>query len=110
MQQIRQRTSTMMEPMTYTQFGVISGRTLAIFLPAAIMAKLEIFRSIFPEHLRTEMLHQQDCPGVGSRRMTELQWRYATDPYLPPQRPLHFLPAEAPESAIWKGSFRNKEA
>lgn len=43
MQQIRQRTSTMMEPMTYLQFGVISGRTLAIFLPAAIMAKLAIF-------------------------------------------------------------------
>jgi hypothetical protein len=42
-----------------------------------------------------------------ARRAIEIEWRYATDPHLPPRAAPDFRSREDPEKQIWTYSFKD---
>lgn len=58
-------------------------------------------RSQFLLHLQEQDAHQAHAVTAVARRAIELEWRYSTDPNLPPRRAPHFRPRTDPEEQVW---------
>lgn len=55
---------------------------------------------------RSTSCYRNDTPT--DRRTIELEWRYATDPHLPPRAPPHFRPREDPKEHLWTYGFKDE--
>jgi hypothetical protein len=69
--------------------------------------KTWILRSNFLSHLNEGDAHMPTGATPAARRTIELEWRYVTDPHLPPRAAPDFLPQEDPEQHIWTYSVRD---
>ena len=65
-----------------------------------------ILRSNFLLHLQEES-HATIATTPTARRAIEEEWRYATDPHLPPRAAPDFRSREDPEEQIWTYSFKD---
>jgi len=58
-------------------------------------------RSNFLLHLQEREAHMTTAATPAARRAIEIEWRYATDPHLPPRAAPDFRSREDPEEQIW---------
>ena len=64
-------------------------------------------RSNFLVYLQEREAHGTVATTTGARRAIEIEWRYTTDPYLPPRAALDFRSREDPNEQIWNYSFKD---
>ena len=64
-------------------------------------------RSNFLSHLNECEAHSAILTTTAARPAIEIDWRYATDPDLPPRVAPHFRPREDPEEVMWNYSFKD---
>lgn len=64
-------------------------------------------RSNFLVHLQEREAHGTVATTPAARRAIEIEWRYTTDPYLPPQAAPDFRPWEDPNKQVWNCSFKD---
>jgi hypothetical protein len=64
-------------------------------------------RSNFLAHLQDQEAHAPTATTPAARRSIELEWRYATDPHLPPRAAPDFRPQEDPEEQVWDYGYRD---
>jgi hypothetical protein len=64
-------------------------------------------RSNFLLHLQEQNAHATTATTVAVRRAIEKEWRYLTDPNLPPRNAPNFQPRDDPEEDIWNYNFRD---
>ncbi|KAL9630940.1 MAG: hypothetical protein Q9204_004470 [Flavoplaca sp. TL-2023a] len=64
-------------------------------------------RSNFLSHLNECDAHSAILTTPTARRAIEIDWRYATDPYLPPRVVPRFRPREDLEEDVWDYSFKD---
>lgn len=64
-------------------------------------------RSNFLLHLHEREAHRTISKTPAERRAVELEWRYTTDPYMPPQVAPHFRSREHPDEHVWNYSFKD---
>ncbi|KAF2477206.1 uncharacterized protein BDR25DRAFT_44265 [Lindgomyces ingoldianus] len=57
-------------------------------------------RSNFLTHLQERKAHGPTATTPAARRAIEIEWRYTTDPYLPPRAPPDFRSREDPEEQV----------
>jgi hypothetical protein len=69
--------------------------------------KTWLLRSNFLFHLVEEGSHKTTAMTPAARRVIEKEWRYATDPNLPPRAAPHFRSREDPDEHIWDYNFRD---
>ncbi|KAI1121627.1 hypothetical protein F5Y10DRAFT_255912 [Nemania abortiva] len=62
-------------------------------------------RSNFLLHLQEREAHMATTPAA--RRAIEVEWRYITDPNLPPRAAPGFRPREDPEEQIWTYNIKD---
>lgn len=65
-------------------------------------------RSNFLAHLQENEAHAATASTPAARRATEIEWRYTTDPHLPPRTAPAFHSREDPEEHIWAYSLKDK--
>ncbi|KAJ8128708.1 hypothetical protein O1611_g4930 [Lasiodiplodia mahajangana] len=63
-------------------------------------------RSNFLLHLQEREAHMAAATPA-ARRAIEIEWRYITDPNLPPRAAPEFRPREDPQEHIWTYSFKD---
>lgn len=66
-----------------------------------------ILRSNFLLHLQEREAHSSSATTPAARRAIEIDWRYITDPYLPPRAAPNFRSREDPAEQIWTYSFKD---
>lgn len=66
-----------------------------------------LLRSNFLSHLREGKVHATILETRSDRRAIELEWRYNTDPHLPPRAAPNFRPREDPDEHVWEYGFRD---
>lgn len=64
-------------------------------------------RSNFLLHLYQQEAHTESAATPAARREIEVNWRYATDPNLPPRRAPDFRSQTDPGEAIWYYSLKD---
>ncbi|KAL8889457.1 MAG: hypothetical protein Q9192_006018 [Flavoplaca navasiana] len=64
-------------------------------------------QSNFLSHLNEREAHSAISTTPTARRAIEIDWRYATDPDLPPRVAPRFRPREDPEKDVWNYSFKD---
>ena len=64
-------------------------------------------RSNFLLHLQEREAHGTSATTPTARRAIEIDWRYTTDPYLPPRAAPDFRSREDPDEQVWDYSVRN---
>lgn len=64
-------------------------------------------RSNFLLHLQEREAHGTTATTPAARRAIEIEWRYTTDPHLPPRAAPDFRPREDPDEHIWVYSFKD---
>lgn len=64
-------------------------------------------RSNFHLHLQEQEEHRTSAATPGARRAVEIDWRYTTDPYLPPRAAPGFRSREDPDEQVWNYSFKD---
>jgi hypothetical protein len=64
-------------------------------------------RSNFLFHLHEQEAHGSSATTPTARRAIEIEWRYATDPHLPPRTDPGFRSREHPDEHIWNYSFKD---
>ncbi|KAH7406321.1 hypothetical protein DE146DRAFT_735019 [Phaeosphaeria sp. MPI-PUGE-AT-0046c] len=69
--------------------------------------KTWLLRSNFFFHLHEEDAHKATAMTPAARRAIEKEWRYATDPHLPPRAAPYFRSREDPDEHIWDYNFRD---
>jgi hypothetical protein len=65
-------------------------------------------RSNFLLHLQEREAHEASAITPAARRAIEIDWRYTTDPYLPPRAAPDFRSREDPDEHVWIYSFKDK--
>ncbi|KAI0099682.1 hypothetical protein GGR51DRAFT_534777 [Nemania sp. FL0031] len=65
-----------------------------------------LLRSNFLLHLQQHEAHMATTTPA-ARRAIEIEWRYITDPHLPPRAAPDFRSREDPEEQIWTYSIRD---
>ncbi|XP_014550228.1 hypothetical protein COCVIDRAFT_63347, partial [Bipolaris victoriae FI3] len=66
-----------------------------------------LLRSNFLLHLKKEGAHSIAATTPAARRMIEKEWRYTTDPHLPPRAAPEFRSREDPDEHVWEYGFRD---
>lgn len=66
-----------------------------------------LLRSNFLLHSQEQEAHGTSATTPAARRAIEINWRYTTDPYLPPRAALDFRSREDPDEQVWEYSFRD---
>lgn len=69
--------------------------------------KTWLLRSNFLFHLVEEDSHKTTAMTPAARRVIEKEWRYTTDPNLPPRAAPDFRSREDPDEHIWDYNFRD---
>jgi hypothetical protein len=69
-------------------------------------AKSWNLRSNFLLHLQEREAHGTTATTPAARRAIEIEWRYTTDPHLPPLVAPGFRSREDPDEHIWVYSFK----
>jgi len=64
-------------------------------------------RSNFLLYLQEREAHGTSATTPAARRAIEIDWRYTTDPYLPPRAAPDFRSREDPDEQVWNYSFRD---
>ena len=64
-------------------------------------------RSNFLLHLQEQDAHRTLLTTPAARRAIEIDWRYTTDPYLPPRAAPDFRSREDPDEQVWDYSFKD---
>ncbi|KAF2188513.1 hypothetical protein K469DRAFT_703083 [Zopfia rhizophila CBS 207.26] len=64
-------------------------------------------RSNFLLHLQERKAHGTSATTPATRRAIEIDWRYITDPYLPPRAAPDFRSREDPDEQVWDYSFKD---
>lgn len=64
-------------------------------------------RSNFLEHLHEREAHGTVASTPAARRAIEMEWRYTTDPCLPPRAAPNFHSRKDPDEQVWDYSFRD---
>lgn len=64
-------------------------------------------RSNFLVHLQEREAHGTVAMTPAARRAIEIEWRYTTDPYLPPRAAPDFRSREDPNEQVWIYSFKD---
>lgn len=64
-------------------------------------------RSNFLLHLQEREAHGASATTPAARRAIEIDWRYTTDPYLPPRVAPDFRSREDPDEQVWDYSFKD---
>lgn len=64
-------------------------------------------RSNFLLHLQEREAHGTSATTPAARRVIEIDWRYATDPHLPPRAAPDFRSREDPDEHVWHCSFKD---
>ncbi|KAF1952621.1 hypothetical protein CC80DRAFT_421890, partial [Byssothecium circinans] len=62
-----------------------------------------LLRSSFLLHLQEEDSHRT-ATTPAARRTIEQEWRYTTDPHLPPRTAPDFRPRDDPDEHVWEHS------
>ncbi|KAH9873081.1 hypothetical protein J1614_005478 [Plenodomus biglobosus] len=65
-----------------------------------------LLRSNFLLHLQEEDAHWA-ATTPAARRTIEQEWRYMTDPHLPPRKAPYFRPQDDPDEHVWEYGFRD---
>ncbi|KAG8421889.1 hypothetical protein J3458_003726 [Metarhizium acridum] len=66
-----------------------------------------LLRSNFLLHLKEQEVHLASAASAAARRAIELQWRYSTNPHLPPRAAPMFRSRSDPEEHVWEYGFRD---
>lgn len=66
-----------------------------------------LLRSNFLFHLQEQYSHKTIMMTPAARRAIEKEWRYATDPNLPPRAAPSFFSREDPDEHEWDYGFRD---
>ena len=66
-----------------------------------------LLRSNFLLHLQEQDSHRTLLTTPAARRAVEIDWRYTTDPYLPPRAAPDFRSREDPDEHVWVYSFKD---
>lgn len=68
-----------------------------------------LLRSSFLLHLQEEDAHRTAATAAtpAARRKIEQEWRYTTDPHLPPRAAPEFRPRDDPDEHVWEYGFRD---
>jgi hypothetical protein len=69
--------------------------------------KTWLLRSNFLLHLQEQEAHSKKATTVAARREIEKEWRYTTDPHLPPRAAPDFRSREDPDEDVWNYSFKD---
>jgi hypothetical protein len=64
-------------------------------------------RSNFLAHFQEREAHGTTATTPAARRAIEIEWRYTTDPYLPPRAAPDFRSREDPDEQVWNYSFKD---
>ena len=64
-------------------------------------------RSNFLDHLQEREAHGTIVTTPAARRAIEIEWRYTTDPHLPPRAAPDFRSREDPDEQVWDYGFRD---
>jgi hypothetical protein len=64
-------------------------------------------RSHFLLHLQEREAHGTSVTTPAARRAIEIDWRYTTDPHLPPRVAPDFRSREDPDKQVWYYSFKD---
>jgi hypothetical protein len=64
-------------------------------------------RSNFLLHLQEQGAHMTTATTTSTRRAIEKEWRYTTDPHLPPRAAPDFRPREDPDEQVWDYNFKD---
>jgi len=64
-------------------------------------------RSNFLDHLQERETHGTIVTTPAARRAIEIEWRYTTDPYLPPRAAPDFRSREDPDEQVWDYGFKD---
>jgi hypothetical protein len=67
-----------------------------------------LLRSNFLQHLQEQDAHAATAKTAAARRAIELDWRYTTDPHLPPRAAPDFRSREDPDEHIWDYGFKDE--
>lgn len=65
-------------------------------------------RSNFLFHLQEEEAHKALAATPTARRAIEKEWRYTTDPHLPPRAAPNFRSREDPAEHVWNYTFKDE--
>ena len=66
-------------------------------------------RSNFLLHLYEGEAHKSMATTPAARRAIEIEWRYATDPTLPPRAAPDFRSRDEPDEHVWTYSFKDED-
>ncbi|KAF2469764.1 uncharacterized protein BDR25DRAFT_263126 [Lindgomyces ingoldianus] len=66
-----------------------------------------LLRSNFLLHLQEQEAHRMTATTAAARRAIEKEWRYTTDPHLPPRKAPDFRPQEDPDEHVWDYNFKD---
>jgi len=66
-----------------------------------------LLRSNFLLHLQEQEAHGTSATTPATRRAIEIDWRYTTNPYLPPWAAPDFRSREDPDKQVWDYSFKD---
>jgi hypothetical protein len=64
-------------------------------------------RSHFLLHLQEREAHGTSATTPAARRAIEIDWRYTTDPHLPPRAAPDFRSREDPDEQVWNYGFKD---
>ncbi|UKZ83472.1 hypothetical protein TrVFT333_011281 [Trichoderma virens FT-333] len=67
-----------------------------------------LLRSEFLLHLHAQDAHKANATTAAARRAIELEWRYTTDPQLPPRQAPHFRSRADPDEYIWEYGIKDR--
>ncbi|OCL04537.1 hypothetical protein AOQ84DRAFT_380488 [Glonium stellatum] len=79
-------------------------------MQASFLSRLRqvwLLRSNFLLHLQEQDAHVTIATTTIARRAIEKEWRYTTDPHLPPRAALDFRPRDDPDEHVWDNNFKD---